>query len=133
MGPLCFLIYTSEINNVKRHSTPATFADDTSILIFDLTYQGLFARANSELKLYHQWFIDNQLTANMSKTKYMVFGSEVPSDLKLQISSITLERVSQFKLVGVYLNDHLNWSSHFQKTLSKIRLALKALYMVKIH
>ena len=131
MGPLLFLIYTSEIVNIVKHCTPAIFADDTSLLVRDKTFRGLFEKASYELKLFQQWFDDNMLTANMSKTKYMLFDSASPNLYKLQIGETTLEEVQKFKLVGVVINNSLSWIDHYDHILTKIRPCLRALYLVR--
>ena len=56
---------------------------------------------------------DNDVQLNTSKTKEMILGSLAQSHIpSLTISSGAIERVNSFKLLGLYNDSSLSWSTH---------------------
>ena len=97
------------------------FADDTTLQDSDSNLTILTARCNKNLTIASRWFLANRLTLNAKKTKCMVFGpngSSNPLPSPLTIQGTNIERIGNrfptkfFKLVGIRLDDQLNWSEH---------------------
>ena len=69
------------------------------------------------------WFSLNELSLNVTKTNYMIFGKKNNnSNEVIKFNNHTIERVSIAKLLGVIVDEKLNWSfhvSHVCKKLSK--------------
>ena len=130
LGPLLYLIYTAEIENVKINSLPTCFADDTSLIISAKTTKHLFELARIEMEQFTDWFTANKLTINLSKTNYMLFDRENHNET-LIIKGNQLTEVPTFKLVGVILDNNLSWKDQYEYLLRKIRPTLRALYLVK--
>ena len=70
------------------------------------------------------WFQKNHLTLNVSKTKLMLFGT--PQNLsKYQNISFsydgeTIERVDNFKYLGIVFDSHMTWSHHIDLIASNV-------------
>jgi len=61
------------------------------------------------------WADRNDMQVNTAKTKEMILGPLAGSGLHLPILSTrggTVNRVSSFKLLGVYIESTLSWSLH---------------------
>ena len=71
-----------------------------------------------------QWLNRYKLTLNVSKTKVMIFGSRprLPTFAQLQIfhNGVAIERVKQYKYLGVILDEHMSWVDHIDYTAKKI-------------
>lgn len=77
------------------------------------------------------WFTNNILTINATKTKYMTFTNfgTVPNiDLLLhnctdltKCTCIPLEKVDRHKYLGVILDNKLKWDGHIQALITRIR------------
>ena len=72
------------------------------------------------------WFKANKLTLNVDKTKFMIFGSNVMlerfQDMQLMYGNNIIERVDEFKYLGVKFDSNLSWSAHVDylcKNISK--------------
>ena len=86
LGPLLFLIYINDLNNVSDFFKVICFADD-STLIISLCFSTAHCNhcrnnnsltsnvINNELEKIFNWFCLNKLSTNPNKTKYMLFGS----------------------------------------------------------
>ena len=76
------------------------------------------------------WSTVNLMNINFSKTKEMIIGplnNNLPSALTASVNSI--ERVHTYKLLGITLNDKLNWNNHINSICSK---ASSRLYFLKL-
>ena len=106
------------------------FADDTTFQIGDSNLTSLFATANLELQKASNWFQSNQLTLNVSKTKYILFRKKnMPvnfSSLTLKIGEEIVERIGSecptkfFKFVGHHLDEFLTWEQHINYVHGKL-------------
>lgn len=73
LGPLLFLIFINDLNNSTEVLGPVLFADDTDLFCSDNNVRTLFETANQELSQINDWFLENKLSLNIEKTKYMLF------------------------------------------------------------
>jgi len=77
---------------------------------------------------YMQAFIENlsdradrnDMQANTAKTKETILGPLAPSVLPILSTRVgTVNRVSSFKLLGVYIESTLTWSLHIDSMVKK--------------
>ena len=119
LGPLLFLIYVNDIGKIPGLRTlPKLFADDSNIFVAGKNYDDLRSESQISLNLLSQWFLQNRLTINISKTCYTIFKRNekeiVPNDFKLLINNIPLKRVEQCKYLGITIDSKLNWADHIE-------------------
>ena len=70
---LLFHIFINDLNNSTEVLGPVLFADDTDLFCSDNNVRTLFETANQELSQINDWFLENKLSLNIEKTKYMLF------------------------------------------------------------
>jgi len=124
------------------------FADDTQCLISWKNLNDLIDNVNSELKKIALWFRANKLVVNVSKTKYLIFhikGKKInmgnrnivfddnDQDYPVSPNKITiLERFHSdhpnpdsktYKLLGIYLEEHLSLNYHINVLSKKLAKA----------
>ena len=105
LGPLLFLIYTNDLNNVSSSFKTIMFADDTTLVgklsNFDnKNGNDSNTNINIELVLLNHWLKLNKLSLNENKTKCMMFYSqqrEVPN-IKLSMNNTVLEPMTFLNL-----------------------------------
>ena len=73
LGPLLFLIYVNDLNQVSNILDPIMFTDNTIFFYSHHQIKTLFETVNCELKNISQCFRANKLSLNMKKTKYTFF------------------------------------------------------------
>ena len=100
------------------------FADYTTILIKSDTATKAIISMNRELEKLSIWLTANKLSLNISKTHYMVFdrGKEKTDQYSLFLNNILIDRVKYTKLLGVIIDEKLNWTHHIsyiKNTISK--------------
>ena len=173
LGPLLFLCFTNDLHTVTDLLT-LLFADDTAGLKSGSNLNELIVKVNVEINKLANWFRVNKTTVNVSKTKYVIFK---PKGVKINIENdkgivfdeneigypknkdkITpLIRIHNdnpdpcnrtYKLLGLYLDEHLSFDFHCDHVYSKIsqsnfiinrakhclpQKSLKTLYYALVH
>ena len=80
----------------------------------------------------NDWSKANHMNINTNKTKEMIIGNiktEFPPSLRLNDNGI--ERVSVYKLLGLYVNDNLTWNDHVSSICTKSTQRLHILKLLK--
>ena len=120
LGPILFLIYLNDIENVCPLLDTICYADDTTLL-FNFEKLNLMKSinhvisnfVNEQLEKIHVWMMTNKLSLNIKKTKYMIFRKNTKTsreyDLDIQINSIKLERPFVFNFLGLFITPNLDW------------------------
>ena len=121
LGPLLFLIYMNDLPNASEVFEFILFADDADLLStiqysIPITSTNINEALNSKLSEVHDWLTLNKLTLNTTKTTFMVFYPTqkditglIPT---LEINGIEIEPVSEYKNLGVIIDENLSWKSH---------------------
>ena len=131
LGPLLFLIYINDLALASTKLSPIMYADDTTLLstlqIFTSNHSNnsLSYNVNVELTKITQWLAVNRLSLNAKKTKMMIFHSkqnklsinEIPI---IKINDMPIERVTEFKFLGVLMDYNLTWSPHCNYIANKL-------------
>ena len=138
LGPLLFIIYLNDLPNACKLFQPIIYADDNTLYgslkcFGDLNEKSISENINNELQDINTWLKLNKLSLNTSKTKYIVFHmpqKKIPK-LELKLDDKLIEQVSDFNLLGVHINQHLNWSTHTNYINTKISKTIGILSKLK--
>ena len=147
LGPLLFLIYINDMYNAVPGEKLKLFADDTNLFIFGPDPILLQQKANECLESMEKWFTANKLSLNIDKTCYTVFGSKcrqnVASHFDLYINNHKINRVTECKYLGIFIDDELKFDTHvdyvykkiirFTGILFKLRNVLPRVCLVKLY
>ena len=123
LGPLLFNLYVEDLQDIfPENITTFQYADDTNVYsscrAVDLPI--LANGFNSTLEKLSSWSCNSNLALNPDKTKTMVistrqmahFHSLDTYEPNLHISQIMLQRVASARLLGVQLQQNLQWEEH---------------------
>ena len=78
------------------------------------------------------WLEYNQLSANVSKTKYMVFSTKgMEFDIDIKLGGAVLEEVKFFKYLGLIIDNRLCFDHHIKCLTSKLNLINGSIYAMK--
>ncbi|KXJ08826.1 putative RNA-directed DNA polymerase from transposon X-element [Exaiptasia diaphana] len=131
LSPTLFNVHINDIEvGIQGDSqiTTCKYADDCTM------YQ--LVPVDTETHMHHamhhleSWATENKMELNAKKTKEMWIsfkksGNQPPP---LRINNVELERVEEFKLLGVIVQDDLKWNSHISYIVSK---ASKRIHLVR--
>ena len=124
LGPLLFLIYVNDLSltSFSLNSSLVLYADDTTLFKPIVTPSDLID-FQSDINSIHDWFCQNHLTANASKTKLMIISTKRDPfpDVALTLNNQPIERVSSAKFLGIILSDKLSWDLYVDHICKKAR------------
>lgn len=118
-----FNIYINRIFERSFNGLTQFFADDQVLIYAEDDLEILQSKINADLIELQKFMSSNFLKINENKTVYMLFdrrgeAEDIELDLKLQDAKI--KRVSEFKYLGLTLDEGLTWKSHVQNLKQKI-------------
>ena len=136
LGPLLFLLY---INDIGQSIRPTVFhhlyADDTIIAISSDSPMRLRKDLSDQLVEIGQWFNQNKLTVNTSKTEVIYFGrsnkvNECKRLVPIKFQGESLGCKNKVKYLGVIFDENLNWDAQVTSARSKAYLKLNKIKQV---
>ena len=173
LGPILFLCYINDLPSVTNLLS-LLFADDTAGLKSGHDLKELIRTVNIEINKMANWFRANKMAVNISKTKYIIFkpkgtkiilqdndgiyyddneiGATPDNDKIKKLDRIYNDNPNihdrSYKLLGVYLDEHLSFDQHCKHVCTKIaqsnfiinrtkhllpKQSLKTLYHALVH
>jgi hypothetical protein len=138
LGPLFFLIFINDLPAYLGNIYTKLFADDTTMLFNGSSIEQCVAACKVGVKLLIEWCEFNRLYINWAKT-FVMFASNKNGDVKhemddissISVNGIEIKAVSTFRLLGVTLDNKLNFVQHAaevaQSATSKM-FALKRIF-----
>ncbi len=96
-----------------------------------LTTDAIEGKLNRTLDILSTWFASNKLSLNLSKCKFMTFGTRVQleriGNIDIKSGDAALEHVNKFKYLGIWLDSNLNFTEHVLYLKSKLYAKIKLL------
>ena len=73
------------------------------------------------LTLWRPGYCKNYLQLNAAKCKYMTISRKHSPPLNYQLSILNhrMEKVTEFKYLGLWLSDNMSWSTHIEKSSTR--------------
>jgi len=135
LGPLLFLIYMNDISNAVPGKDVKLFADDTNVFIYGPNLTVVEYEANDCLKKLECWFNANRLSLNIEKTCYAIFNCSRPITpevtLNLVINNQQINKVSNCKYLGVFIDEAFHWNVHIDYVYKKIIRFVSLFYKLR--
>ena len=135
LGPLLFNLFMNDIFYFMKESNLANYADDTSTYVCKDGIFPFLHALKSETTTVLNWFKINEMKSNSDKCHLIV--SENRNRLYKSNSCIYLDEDNELlhnesivKLLGVFIDDELNFEEHVKTILKKGNQKLHALMRV---
>ena len=123
LGPLLFIIMLTDLQPVLP---VVKYVDDTTV--YDVLKPGQNGLLQESLNDMIKWTSDNYMAINPKKTKQLIINfTKNEYDVNLTMNNEPIEQVHEAKLLGVWINDKLNWDTHVNDIYSK---AAKRLFLL---
>ena len=142
LGPLLFIMYTSDMTDITDKNKMIVYADDTTVLVSGNNITEAIQHSSDILNRFYLYFTANKLTINPSKTKYMIYKPifrksknqrllHNTTQTKVVLNGIELEQVNKIQFLGIVINDKLTWHNHKQHICRKVCKSLGIIYNCK--
>ena len=109
------------------------YADDTTLFCnFDNIRNE--NTINNEINNIYEWLCSNKLSLNVSKTKYMCFHTSTQTVIypNLKINNSTINRVTDFKFLGLIISSYLKWNKHIDHVSIKVSKVIDIMFCLII-
>ena len=135
LGPLLFIIFINDLPTVIKRCKVVMYADDTALFIANLDRKVIEAVLQNELNIINNWFTDNELFVNCTKTKVMIFGSKQRfvriDNPVLSLSGTSLELIYFVKYLGLLFDRAMTWHDHINAVASNVSKRLGLLNRIR--
>lgn len=87
-----------------------------------------------DLKTLEQYFSQNIMTINTTKTTFMIFHSpqrRLEFEPTFKLFGQPIRRVNEQKFLGIYLDQNLNWKAHISKLKKELSTIIGFLYHMR--
>ena len=138
LGPLLFIITTNDITQALREYNISIYADDMQIIISGTNVNEMQMKLEKAIETANNYYNENSLLCNPTKTEIILFGTEqqLKKRNKLQITvqgeneTKILTGEKHIKILGVYLDQHLNWNKHTSTVKQKATNSIRMLHRI---
>ena len=129
LGPLIFLIFNNDLHLHLLYSNCILFADDTTIYSTHRDIRHLTWYIREDLEMLSDWFKANKLTLNLDKSVCILFGKPANkrSSCQAKLKILGLPIADHTKFLGVFLDESLNWSYHYNHIVVKLKCNMNLL------
>ena len=128
LSPVLFCLYTNDCQISSDHCNIIKYADDTVLTGFIHGNDG--SAFINEVQHFVDWCKENSLVLNVDKTKELVFDFSKSNNTHdyVIINGKAVERVENYKYLGTYIDNKLNWNVHTKFVKGK---ACQRLYFLR--
>ena len=114
LGPLLFSLFTSDLPNKVISGDTHLYADDTTLYCIAKTADLAVNLLNQALSELHEWSITARLTIHPKKCEAMLIQKRgfIGPLKELRIGNGPVKWVTTTRLLGVTLDNRLNWVQH---------------------
>ena len=122
LGPLLFNIFINDIFYFLKKAKLANYADDSSTYVIENNIMDLLKTLESETSTVLNWFQINEMKSNSSKCHLIVSNNDTrsyASSSYIYLENEFLENENSVKLLGVEIDEDLNFQMHVNSLLKK--------------
>ena len=135
LGPTLFSIYINNIACSVKDASIHLYADDTVLYAVGPTPDAVLTSLQDSFRNLQQALSTLHLLLNSNKTKVMWFSRKgsapfLPQEIKT-LDGTVLDQVTEYKYLGIWLDNTLSFSHHINKLQSKIKCKLGFLYRMR--
>ena len=133
LGPLLFNIFINDIFYFLDKANIANYADDNSLYTIEDNILDLLKILNSETSTVLEWFKVNEMKPNSEKCRLIIASNNninYSSSSYLYLDHDLIESEKTVKLLGVEIDEKLNFNDHITTILKKGNQKLHALMRI---
>lgn len=136
LGPLLFVVYIDDLLETLQDCFISSYADDMVIICVSESWKETEDKMNHYLEIVYKWLSLNDLSLNIEKTVFIIFGSNADSEqtqLNIKIDSQEILKVEHCKYLGLTIDSRLKWNEHTAKIISISKYIIYIMYKMSIY
>ena len=122
LGPLLFNLFINDIFFFLKKTNIANYADDNTIYTSENDIASLLKTLEDETSTVINWFHINEMKSNNDKCHLMV-----TNNVTITIGNASIETSNTIELLGIIIDNKLNFNEHISNLLKKGNQKLHAL------
>lgn len=123
LGPLLFNIMLNDLMNINTCSPIIKYADDALILFTINADIDNINRLQNLLNELIEFYDDNELLLNSSKSQYLCFGKPEKEGIEFVLNSAGFQKCESITYLGIQIKNDLNISSYAENVATKLSQA----------
>lgn len=136
LSPLLFSLFINDIGESLSGSDFLLYADDLTFFLSEPTLAQSIAKAENVLLSLSKWCSKNGLKINFNKSEFMIFSKEhdrtiEPHKTELVCEGNIIKKTNKFKYLGIIIDEHLTFRSHFSHVINKCSSAAAKIESLK--
>ena len=133
LGPLLFNIVINDIFYMNFDCNICNFADETTLFSCRPSIETVITEVENTLTTIPTWFDQNGIVANPAKFRMMFRGKKVDTKFHLNVNGNIVIEDEQVRLLGVTIDNNLNFNSHINDICGKVNQKTSALSRLRFH
>ena len=126
LGPFLFNIFLNDIFLSMPNSSLGNYADDNTLNIFGDNLKKIRNNLQTSFDTAYQWFYENYMLLNAGKYHFMCLENNAENETFL-FSNILMKNSKEQKIIGVLIDNKLNFKSHISELCKKASQEIAAL------
>ena len=134
LGPFLFNVFMNDLFLFIQNSKLYNYADGNSVIYSSPDINAILTNLKHDCENAIKWFGDNSMKANPDKFQFMVLSSDPLEQQRIEIENdITLLSEPRVKLLGVIVDDRLQFNDHISTMCCRAARRLNALARISKH
>ena len=126
LGPLVFNTFLKDLFLFVSSASLSNYTDDNTLCTFGDNLKKNKDNLSSSFDTVHQWFYKNYMVLNAGKFHFMCRGNNAENETLL-FHNILMENSKEQKILGVIIDNKLNFKSHISELCKKASQKVAAL------
>ena len=133
VGPILFNCFFNDFFYFIEKASVHNFTDDNTLSMFEETIQNLIALLENESNTAIEWFQNNKMMVNSGKFQAFIIDikKKCHTNETLKIRDKIIKALSSVKLLGVQIDEQLNFNLHISNICRSAANQLDALIRLK--
>ena len=127
LGPLLFNIFLNDMFFLPLNSHLVNYADDNHICLENENLDVLQKQLQDDSNIAVRWFNNNQTTANPDKFQSIILSRDRVDQFDISLDGHVISRGNSLKMLGVTLDDNLNFNEHVRNICQTASCQINAL------
>ena len=129
LGPLLFNVFINDLFHFINDADLLNFADDNTITAFSDSLENLIYKLEKESTNAIDWFRSNEMIVNPDKFQSIIVnnGKNTTNSYKLRFDKKTIESENSINVLGIEIDNKLNFDNHTTTLCKKAGGQLNAL------